>query len=357
LDLVVTPPRHMDTKDPLGEESQVASQPARTTVTTTATANSTANEFVIEGLTLYDMHRTLREPTIDESSITMPIRILNRDLTCPICLNIIQNTLTVMECLHRFCNACISKSLRTGKKECPTCRLPVLSRRNMRPDPNFDTLIKNLYPNLDEYEAKEEEVIQQINNEYVAKVMSNAVDEGMKRQQKAKRDRSRDSSSSSHSKEKNQNKPKPKASDESSRSRKKKQKTTSNTTGAVVHVPPPVEEVGLAVAPHPKEKGMGRLERPFLRIPSSAYVRHIAKFLASKTGRDASQIRLVLGRQVRDVVAFVKGSGGNDFETPERPLEEDVPLSALTRLWNRRDDVLLLYYEQLPNDLKIEKAE
>ncbi len=49
-----------------------------------------------------------------------------------------------------------------GKKECPTCRIPCSSRRNLRPDPNFDALIKVLYPDLEKYEQQEETRVQQV---------------------------------------------------------------------------------------------------------------------------------------------------------------------------------------------------
>ena len=55
---------------------------------------------------------------------------------------------TTIECLHRFCAACIEKSLRLGLKECPTCRERCPSRRFLRPDPNFDALIAVIYPDL-----------------------------------------------------------------------------------------------------------------------------------------------------------------------------------------------------------------
>jgi hypothetical protein len=32
-------------------------------------------------------------------------RLLNAELMCPICLSVVRETLTVMECLHRFCQA------------------------------------------------------------------------------------------------------------------------------------------------------------------------------------------------------------------------------------------------------------
>ncbi|KAG6482156.1 hypothetical protein ZIOFF_058787 [Zingiber officinale] len=68
---------------------------------------------------------------------------------------IIRKTRTVMECLHRFCRACIDKSMRLGNNECPACRTHCASRRSLRDDPNYDALIAALYPDIDKYEEEE----------------------------------------------------------------------------------------------------------------------------------------------------------------------------------------------------------
>ncbi|RWW21944.1 hypothetical protein GW17_00013878 [Ensete ventricosum] len=74
---------------------------------------------------------------------------------------IIRKTRTVMECLHRFCRACIDKSMRLGygarhylNNECPACRTHCASRRSLRDDSNYDTLIATLYPDIDKYEEE-----------------------------------------------------------------------------------------------------------------------------------------------------------------------------------------------------------
>ncbi|RDX99307.1 putative E3 ubiquitin-protein ligase RING1a, partial [Mucuna pruriens] len=72
-----------------------------------------------------------------------------------ISVGIIRKTRAVMECMHRFCRDCIEKSFRLGNNECPACRTHCSSRRSLRDDPNFDSLITILYPNIDEYEEEE----------------------------------------------------------------------------------------------------------------------------------------------------------------------------------------------------------
>src|SRR4051794_32398999 len=67
-----------------------------------------------KGLTLYDVDREPRPPITDDGTTTLQVRNLNLELTCPICLGVLHNTMTVMECLHRFCAGCIETSLRLG---------------------------------------------------------------------------------------------------------------------------------------------------------------------------------------------------------------------------------------------------
>ena len=43
-----------------------------------------------------------------------------------------------------------------GNKECPTCRKKLVSKRSLRPDPNFDQLVAKLFPDKDECDEQEE---------------------------------------------------------------------------------------------------------------------------------------------------------------------------------------------------------
>lgn len=92
-------------------------------------------------LTLYDQQRTPHETITDTTEIAVSPRSLNAELMCPICLDMLKNTMTAKECLHRFCNECITTALRSTNRECPTCRKKLVSKRSLRPDPNFDALI------------------------------------------------------------------------------------------------------------------------------------------------------------------------------------------------------------------------
>ena len=110
-------------------------------------------------LSLYELHRTPQEPITDKTEIAVSPRSLHSELMCPICLDMLKNTMTTKECLHRFCQECIITALRSGNKECPTCRKKLISKRSLRPDPNFDALIAKIYPNRDEYDAHQEKLL------------------------------------------------------------------------------------------------------------------------------------------------------------------------------------------------------
>ena len=82
---------------------------------------------------------------------------IERYLSCPICLGLMRGA-TATECLHRFCSECIESAIRLGRKECPTCRAPIATRRALRRDDNFDNLVRSLYPDVDIEEDEFEEM-------------------------------------------------------------------------------------------------------------------------------------------------------------------------------------------------------
>ncbi|CAO1946272.1 unnamed protein product [Urochloa humidicola] len=108
---------------------------------------------------------------------------LRKEVQCPICLGVIRKTRTVMECLHRFCRDCIDKSMRLGNNECPACRTHCASRRSLRDDPNYDTLIAALYPDIDKYEEEELAFSEQEKNRN--KKIQETIEETYRRQSEA----------------------------------------------------------------------------------------------------------------------------------------------------------------------------
>ncbi|XP_052207682.1 putative E3 ubiquitin-protein ligase RING1a [Diospyros lotus] len=102
-----------------------------------------------------DGSRSSDDPAKLPEWILVELPALRTYVQCPICLGIIKKTRTVMECLHRFCRECIDKSMRLGNNECPACRTHCASRRSLRDDPRFDSLIEILYEDIEKYEEEE----------------------------------------------------------------------------------------------------------------------------------------------------------------------------------------------------------
>jgi len=137
-------------------------------------------------LTPYEIQRKPQEIITDHTEIGISPRSLHNELMCPICLDMLRNTQTTKECLHRFCSECITTALRSGNKECPTCRKKLVSRRSLRSDPNFDSLIDKIYPDRMEYEALQEEVLQKITVHHNQHALSASIEEGLRTQAQAR---------------------------------------------------------------------------------------------------------------------------------------------------------------------------
>ena len=65
----------------------------------------------------------------------------------------------VKTCLHKFCSKCINDYIRIEKKECPTCRNTIGSRRILRKDDKLAEIISKLIPDLESYREYEQEEI------------------------------------------------------------------------------------------------------------------------------------------------------------------------------------------------------
>jgi len=123
-------------------------------------------------LSLYELHRTPQEAITDTTEIAVSPKSLQSELTCPICLDMLTSTMTTKECLHRFCADCIITALRSGNKECPTCRKKLVSKRSLRPDPNFDQLVAKIFPDREEYEEQQEKVLAILSRTHSQQLMS-----------------------------------------------------------------------------------------------------------------------------------------------------------------------------------------
>lgn len=91
-----------------------------------------------------------------------------------------------MECMHRFCGACIQRCLRGGKQECPSCRQHVPSRRSLRRDSNFDAAISKIFPDLKEHERRANKRIKR-SNLANARAVAQKLKEGIEQQNEHRR--------------------------------------------------------------------------------------------------------------------------------------------------------------------------
>lgn len=145
----------------------------------------------LKGLSMFDMCR----PTVPvhredaEQTVTIPLSQLNTEFRCPVCLGILHDTHATMEVrmIPRFvCPPLITVVVPApllrrvhlqipatrvrritrlmlayvlifvnSKKECPSCRVKVPSRRSLRRDTEYDYIIRKLYPNLNKLEQIE----------------------------------------------------------------------------------------------------------------------------------------------------------------------------------------------------------
>ena len=226
----------------------------------------------LHGMTLFDIHRKPRqvllkdkqeadggEGSIPEENSTLmkiPLKKLNSEFRCPICLEYVKKTQIVMECLHRFCGKCIEKCLRLGKKECPSCRIHIPSRRSLRPDTNFDNLLASIYGDVQELEQIEEKKIELVNKR---KYMNNAYAESRARgiMQQATR---RGNKKPNLGKFGNQLKPKSSSGEKVSES----------------------QLINFVLRRHPQERLVCRLQREYLRTSSDITILSLKKFLKVK---------------------------------------------------------------------------
>ncbi|XP_017434684.1 putative E3 ubiquitin-protein ligase RING1b [Vigna angularis] len=88
----------------------------------------------------------------DKEYVVMDLSILK----CGICRGFIQNTMTLMECFHKFCKECIEKSMRLGVNKCPVCDVHVDSQLSLKEDSQYDALVTAIVPHVVKYKKKGE---------------------------------------------------------------------------------------------------------------------------------------------------------------------------------------------------------
>lgn len=282
---------------------------------------------IVEGCTLYDIYRQPRKPVTDpDATKVLHVRDLNSNLTCPICLGLINQTMVVMECLHRFCGDCIQKCLRLAIKECPSCRIHIPSKRALRRDLNFDALIATIYPDRQEFEQQEAQLIEEVNRlRNYNNAFTNGVKQGVESQASIRRQRGkkntkstiRRSSSSSQSQELINIGSGSKV-EESAQESKSSQSTPLNedrTSSAKKRKYPEMDaqEINLKVVLHPKETDLTkRVKKTLFRTSPRLKIRHLKRYLlglmeVSKNSALASQIRITLPKENAEICGLHAG--------------------------------------------------
>lgn len=56
------------------------------------------------------------------------------ELKCSLCQDTVVEPVCINVCLHRFCKTCLAQSLKYGWLNCPNCRQPFFSKRNIISD-------------------------------------------------------------------------------------------------------------------------------------------------------------------------------------------------------------------------------
>ncbi|XP_055972117.1 tripartite motif-containing protein 5-like [Sorex fumeus] len=92
------------------------------------------------------------------------LRNLQEDVTCPICLELLREPLS-LDCGHSFCQACITassqESSQAGKNSCPVCRT-IYDPENMRPNRHLTNLVERLRGvNLSQEEEEKKDLCEQ----------------------------------------------------------------------------------------------------------------------------------------------------------------------------------------------------
>jgi len=280
-------------------------------------------------LTAYEIFRKPQLIRAHDTPVGIKPRSLHSELMCPICLDLLQNTHTTKECLHRFCCECITTALRSGNKECPTCRKKLVSRRSLRPDPNFDKLISQIYPNRDSMQSVHQVAYEaMMSHANSTKAHFQSVEEGLQHQSIMRNQR-------------------PKKNDFKSELGDDMQHT--NIKEEIEHEPhhmntANVEEeqkddsdgqVTVELKAHPEQNGYTATRR--FKVEQIATVGHISKYLTEKITHDPA-LRKYVSSDVYNL--FVKVKRENTYTKAE----PNVSLREVRHSMQLKSPHLTLYY-------------
>ncbi|KAL4239781.1 E3 ubiquitin-protein ligase RING2 [Mactra antiquata] len=297
-------------------------------------------------LSLYELHRTPQEAITDNTEIAVSPRSLHSELMCPICLDMLKNTMTTKECLHRFCQDCIITALRSGNKECPTCRKKLVSKRSLRPDPNFDALISKIYPSRDEYEAHQERVLAELNKHHNTTALTHSIEEGLRQQalNRAQRVRKhadtdallRNDTGSCTS---NDNTPRKKIRPFSDDSSTENSLLDGLPESSQPEPSPQLNEIELVFKPYPKEGVERSDDARYIKTTANATVDHLSKYLAIRLSLEVQNDTDPSTAEDSKYVIFISSNGEN-----YNPLAGNMTLDQVNDRYWKVNKPLEMYY-------------
>jgi len=232
-------------------------------------------------LSLYELHRQPQPATTDDTEIAVPAKDLHTELMCPICLDLLRQTMTTKECLHRFCHECIITALRSGNKECPTCRKKLISKRSLRPDPNFDALMSKIYPCREDYEQQQDQLLTAITKHHNNLSFQTSIEEGLKMQaqSRTKLPTSNNEGPAITESPLRWGGPSGPSSDEDSQSSLKRSRVGSASEESLEGSASDVADDAVEIILKPRNTNAGLTTR-FLKTTCNASIEHIKRYLA-----------------------------------------------------------------------------
>jgi len=294
-------------------------------------------------LNQYELNRIPHEIINEDIEIAISPQTLRNELLCPICLEILKRTMTTKECLHRFCHDCIITALRSGNKECPTCRKKLASKRSLRPDPNFDAIITKIFPNREEYETMHERVLEKLKYK---KILNNQHTKSISRRQsnqhkpetttKTPNDTNQISEEADNEMDTNTNSTTTQSNSSKKLTSKQQRALASSTTNnnnnnnsdaesdsesrtsteqsSSMHTENIQDEVEIILKPHPLRESNLNLNR-FIKTTPIATVSHLSKYLSTRLNVESGTYHTPSPSSSSSVSNGNPGTSGTTYNT------------------------------------------
>ena len=93
-----------------------------------------------------ETHRRVYHPQcVKIDSVPGGLSVIQDFLKCAVCLETMENAVTVKDCMHSFCEACIATCIRKKLKFCPTCKHPMNSVRSVKANTTLRDIVDALH--------------------------------------------------------------------------------------------------------------------------------------------------------------------------------------------------------------------